>query len=97
MREVAQHAAVAGAAQQRGGHAAAARAPRAPDAVHVVLYVLRHVVVDHVLDVREVQAWGEDLVVHCRKFEKRGLGDETLRSWGFWMLEKSRGENSSSL
>ena len=39
-----------------GGDAGLAGAPRAPDPVHVVLDLVGEVVVDHVLDVGEVQA-----------------------------------------
>mmetsp|Transcript_31183 Transcript_31183/g.79493 ORF Transcript_31183/g.79493 Transcript_31183/m.79493 type:complete len:413 (-) Transcript_31183:984-2222(-) len=49
---------------ERGGHARLAAAARTTDPVHVVLNLVRHVVVDHVLDVRKVQTLGRDVGGH---------------------------------
>ena len=77
--EIQQDAHAAVAPHQRGSHALVPGAPRSPDAVHVVLDLLRHVEVDDVLDPREIEAFrrhvrgDEDVLAARLKFVHRPI------------------------
>ena len=57
MLEVGQHGGVHLVVDHGGGHAVVGAPARSADSVDVVLDVVRHIVVDDVLDLREVQTF----------------------------------------